>query len=115
LTVAACAAVPAERPADEFNQARLCYAERELSGPRPACQGMRFLEAEGRVLESDFARRHLRLEHGPLPGYRPPGAYDYQVYPDYLLEAVAVGDTVRFVVESNSGDVVDVWPLLPGR
>lgn len=105
-----------DKPADVLNEAHACYAERALTAnPRPRCREMRFIEAEGQVIESDFARRHLRLEHGALEGWRPAGAYDYRVYPDYLLEAVAVGDTVRFVVERTSGDVVDVWPLLQGR
>lgn len=118
LALAAAGPAPArsDRPTDVPNDAHLCYSERALTAePRPLCRDMHFIEAEGRVLESDFAHRHLRLEHGALPGYRAAGVYDYSVYPDYLLEAVAVGDTVRFVVESNSGDVVDVWPLLSER
>jgi len=116
LAAPAAALAQAARPADEPNEAHLCYSERALGAePRTPCREMRFIEAEGRVLESDFTRRHLRLEHGELPGFRPPGSHDYRVYPDYLLEAVAVGDAVRFVVEAGSGHVVDVYPLLQGR
>ena len=117
LALAAGAALAQARPgAEDDSVAQQCYAGREVGGPKPDfCQGLEFLEAEGKVLEVELRRHHLRLEHAALPGGNPAGVHDYYVEPAYLLAAVAVGDEVHFVVESRNGHVIDVYPLLGRR
>jgi hypothetical protein len=124
LLAAGTAAAQSRPGAEDDSLAQQCYQQRKLQAPKPDfCRGIDFLEAEGKVLEVDLKSHHLRLEHFAIIGgtgagqhnYYPAGPHDYYVEPAYLLAAVAVGDSVRFAIETGQGHVVDVYPLLDKR
>jgi Cu/Ag efflux protein CusF len=63
--------------------------------------------SEGVVRRIDAANGKITLRHGPLVNLdMPPMTMVFRAQPPELLNAVKVGDKVRFRAEDNNGDLV---------
>lgn len=76
------------------------YAEAESPPAAPAASAL----SEGVVRKIDTANGKLTLKHGPIANLDMPAmTMVFRVQPPELLDAVRVGDKVRFHAESSNG------------
>lgn len=61
---------------------------------------------EGRVVAVDAAQGTVTLDHGPIPGLMPAMRMAFAVQPVERLQALQVGDTVRFALEPRGPEWV---------
>ena len=82
------------------------YADSE-SMPMPGEHAMTMSMSEGVVRRIDTANGKITLRHGPLVNLdMPPMTMVFRAQPPELLDAVKVGDKVRFRAEDDNGDLV---------
>jgi thiol-disulfide isomerase/thioredoxin len=65
-------------------------------------------EGEGRVVALDATKGTVTLDHGPIPGFMAAMRMEFPVLPSDLLRRLAVGDIVRFSLETRGPQAVVV-------
>jgi peroxiredoxin/Cu/Ag efflux protein CusF len=80
--------------------ARLLAADDLSAQPR--------FEGEGRVIALDPTKGTVTLDHGPIPGFMAAMRMEFPAVPTELLRALAIGDVVRFSLETGGPQAVIV-------
>ena len=80
--------------------ARLLAAQDLSAQPR--------FEGEGRVVALDTTKGTVTLDHGPIFGFMAAMRMEFLVLPPDLLHALAIGDVVRFSLETRGPQAVIV-------
>jgi thiol-disulfide isomerase/thioredoxin len=65
-------------------------------------------EGEGRVVALDAAKGTVTLDHGPIPGFMAAMRMEFPALPPDVLRGLAVGDVVRFSLETRGPQAVIV-------
>jgi peroxiredoxin/Cu/Ag efflux protein CusF len=65
-------------------------------------------EGEGRVVGLDVTKGTVTLDHGPIPGFMAAMRMEFPAVPTELLRTLAIGDVVRFSLETRGPQAVIV-------